>query len=347
MTASPFPDWLHERSVTDHAFASAYEALSDVMRSCLKLCISQLYDHCRSQVAATGGCRATTLQHASGLAASIRQEPAPWCLVVLDQDFVSAPRLLATVLPPLVAGVRHLQVVRLAARKAPWPPALLAALELAGVEQVAQTPAQQFQALLEHLQKTGAFGSILAPQPLPTLSQQAWLTLAQASCWRFWQPRFVGQAGESALERTKERTKGRAGVFAADATGLPWKLLILAWCQPDLAVELWYEDGSPLAEPPAALPPAWTVRRGDATVFLQQQYDLVLAPPHMHQAALRTAPLVLGPGEESCWLWPDLQPCVFQQSAAAWKFLRDAPEYPEYPLPVSQASEPADGSPGA
>lgn len=335
MTASPFPDWLHEGSVDERSFARAYDAFSDAGRSRLKLCISQLYDHCHAQVAAAGGSRVTTLQHDSGLAATLEQEPVSWCLVVLEQDFVSAPKLLATVLPPLVAGVGHLQVLRLAARRVPWPAALVTALELAGVEHVAQAPAQQFHSLLAQLQQQGRFGSILAPQRLQNLSRQAWLALAQASCWRFWQPRFASHSG------------ARAGVFAADATSLPWELETLAWCQPDMAVELWYEEGAQLAGPPGDLPPAWSVRRGDAAVFLQQQYDLILAPPHMHQAALRNAPLVLGPGQESCWLWPDLQPCFFQQSAAAWTFSSDARDHLENPLPASQLHAARDGSPGA
>lgn len=311
MNFSPFPERLQHDSVDDALFQRAYNAVPDTHRAWLKRCIAQLWEHysMRSPVGARETCE--TLTHHSGLMATQGQRPLSWCLLLLDETLISPARLLAAALPPLLAGVEHVQVVRLCARKKPWPPALLAALELAGVEQVAQCPAQDSGELFQSLVQTPRSGVVLMPQPLRSLARNIWLDLAQAPGCHLWQPVF----------------SGRAAVLAQDPGAASWDLDILTWSQPDLMVDVWYEEGPDGLAAAAPLPGGWCVRRGGLAALLQETYDLILAPGQHHAEALRKAPLVLGPGQEGCFIWPGLTPCIFQQSAAAWRFSGDAPSF--------------------
>jgi len=307
MTLSPFLGWLHECVAGDQAFERAYGSCSPLQRSWLKLCLAQLHDSWLARFAQGLSGSRHALRHQSGFEDLAAARPLSWCLVLLDKAMTSPSRLLATVLPPIEAGVEHLLVLRLTARRAVWPAPLLTALELAGVEQAAQAPARVCNDLIAHLASCGP-GVVLAPQPLSGLSVQFWQTLARTPGLRFWQPTF----------------QGSAGILAEEGVSSGWNLDALAWCQPDLAFDIWFDHGAPGLETPA-LPPEWRLRRGGAAMFLEQGYELALAPTAVHGQALRTAMLALGPGQESGFVWPDLRPCIFHIHAASWTFSEDAP----------------------
>lgn len=300
----------------DAAFQRAYAALSACHRSWLKLCIARLCDHFGGGLGTAFLEQGSSVRHASGLERCCVSRPLSWCVVLLDEAMVSAPRLLATVLPPILAGVGELWVVRLCGRKVPWPPSLLTALELAGVEQVAQCRMAAAPGLLTHLARGEERGAVLMPQRLEGLSRQAWLDMVQAPRLRVWHP--LPQKG--------------IGLYIPTLDASPWDFETLAWSQPDLAIEVWVQHPDPNGvrkedlerEWALTLPAGCTPRQGDASDFLEQGFGVVYAPPEMHEAALRGSWLALGPGQEGCWIWPDLQPCFFQQHAAAWSLRSQA-----------------------
>lgn len=312
MTLPCFPEWLQEHELGDKAFMQAYEALTAPQRSRLKLCLAQLYESFQARTPGAVLAQSSTLALAGGLVDTLRWRPAAWCLVLLDEAMVSPSRLLAAVTPALLSGVEELRVVRLCAKRAPWPPALLTALELAGVERVARMSAARCAVLAKYLAQNVAPGVILVPQPVLGVSAGARQTMTQTPGLRFWQPVF----------------KGAAGLYAGDASspGELWNLEALAWSQPDLELELWCMSDACEGED---LPPGWKVRQGSVEGFLRQGYELVYAPEILRRQALNSASLVLGPGQESCWIWPDLQPCFFRQHAAAWSFSNAAAVFQE------------------
>jgi hypothetical protein len=159
------------------------------------------------------------------------------------------------------------------------PPApLLVALELAGVERLALLPREQGPRLCEHL----------AAHP-------ACLVLALGSA-------PVPAAWRGRLERPLGLWLDRPGDLDLQA---------VAFAQADAALEAWGPGARGLAAP-------FVRRSGTFESFLRQGYAALYAPTARHEACLGRAPLVLGSGCESCWLWPDLAADLFFTHSTAW-----------------------------
>lgn len=289
MTTPVFPEWLQGCLVEDAAFLRAYEGLDSCLRSWLKLCIARIHGHYGQKNHAE---ECFSVRHASGMVSRTNSRPLHWALVLFDGAFVAPARLLAALMPPILSGVEELAVVRAGVARQAWPAPLLAALELAGVEQVFQCGTRSIGPLLEHVAQCAEPGIVLLAHPMQ-LSRDHRLLLAQAPHVRTW----------------CAAVPSRVGIFATDA--VDWDMEALAWNQPDLGVELWSECDAP------ALPEGWVRRHGDPQEFLRQRFPVAYAPLDMHEKALQSSALVLGPGHEACWLWPELQSCLFLRHAAA------------------------------
>ena len=46
--------------------------------------------------------------------------------------------------------------------------------------------------------------------------------------------------------------------------------------------------------------------------------DVAYLPSERMESAMSKARLLLGPGHEGCWFWPDLHPDLFQSHCTAW-----------------------------
>jgi len=286
--------------VDDGVFAVAYEATGDVDRARLKTCIARLHvlygqaslwgavgpgagDELERRIATRWRQGFTSLEHAS---------PCAWTLLCVDASWASGPRLLAALLPALFAGVGSVAVLRVGGGGA-WPPQVLAALELAGVETVADADPAAVPALLESLAASGGSGGTTGrllllgehPDQLAALARPHGVPV-----WRDTLPPTIGIAscGDDINESDRPN---RAALRAAhpDATFVDVPAL---------------PESTSHAAPPA--PPA----------SLAHLSAVACAPAHAG-GWLAHAGLVLGPGHEWCWMHPALTPAWFARRSVA------------------------------
>ncbi|MDR2076382.1 MAG: hypothetical protein LBP61_05565 [Desulfovibrio sp.] len=127
--------WIREHALEDSLWDAAYARLDDGARSRLKLCIARLHALWGERPLS----RSSSASFAAGFAVTWEQNPAPYALILCPTDLGHPDRLLAACLPPLLAGVDLVLpwflVPPPGAPRTPLSP-LLAALELAGLEQV-------------------------------------------------------------------------------------------------------------------------------------------------------------------------------------------------------------------
>ena len=128
--APELPLWLAEGLVSDNELARAYEDTAPELRSLCKHTLAV----CHAFFGATPDWEEQSLTHsAHGLRTRAYSRPADWTLVIFDAAYVSAPRLLAALMPALLARV---PLVLCISTPGPARPELLCALELTGQEQV-------------------------------------------------------------------------------------------------------------------------------------------------------------------------------------------------------------------
>lgn len=290
MHPAPLPEWLQERHVRDRLFLQAYDRVPDRRRAQLKSCIARLHALLGQNAARF---HARTVGHGLGFVAHTQSRPVSWCVILLG-DMRSPLRVLAAALPPLLAGVEHIVVARLgpSRRRAPWPDAVLAGLELAGLETVADLANRSAAMLFRELIASGSSGVVLLPDAADAqLPAEARLQLGAAPNVRFWRPRPVREMG----------------VYCAPEAH--WDLDLLHWAHPDVACCLWNTD--------AVLPQEWRRLQGSIAQFLAQGYDYMFLP-RAESASDMPGELLLEPGFEGFWFWPGLQPGVFMRDTAVW-----------------------------
>lgn len=299
MKDSIFPQWIEGRFVSDTALQRAYERVSAVERSWLKTCIAQLHSvYGQSDT----GSRCVETIHSQAYHSLFSTRPMSWSLVILDGSMASGPRSLAAILPPLLAGVQDVLIVRAAPSKSPWPHAMLAGIELAGVEQCAQLGQRALNELLLHLvapeQALHGPGLIIMPQPVALIRRDVLLHLAEAPHCNLWRSGWSGEIG----------------VYPEE---IEWDMEALTWAQPDAVIRCHApESYSGLAVFNGVLPQTLALATPDRGAFLARHYAWAFAPRTMHKEVLEHGCLALGEGEEGCWLWPGLSPDIFVRFAA-------------------------------
>jgi len=220
-------------------------------------------------------------------------------MVALDADFRSPARLLAAILPPLLAGVEQVLVVRIHyARKdhSPWPARLLTACELVGQELALDLNPDQAGALARTLAANSSAGLVLSLEEGrdPGKPAVGWLPVeARKAGVAVWRPRW----------------DGRIGVWAPAKAEWDWDALL--WAHPDAALTVWGNKRK-------GLPEGVATRKGDLSAFLAQGYPAAFAPSDTQAEVLDGVALVLGPGHEGCWLWPDLEADLCRRRSVAW-----------------------------
>lgn len=126
--------WLDKHALHDDSFAEAYDALNGAERAVLKKCIARLY-----QVwGETPPKESRTRAFIQGFGLEESSAPVPYVLLVCELSYPSPAAFLAALMPALLAGVEPVLPCFVPARDGGGmrhvPAALLAALELAGVE---------------------------------------------------------------------------------------------------------------------------------------------------------------------------------------------------------------------
>ncbi len=216
-------------------------------------------------------------REAQGLEVRLRIRPAAWALTVFAADYASAPRLLAALMPAILARVPHTPVFCIGGRPRPE---LLCALELAGREQCrlispaqaaelpAALPAGPGRIVLLHGGDPDPPGS---PDPFAALRAAA--AAAGIPCWEERRPPLLHLAD----------------------TGVDAELVRLA--HPDARIE---------ASPSHALHPV-----DDPAP------DAVYCSARAAREFSGLCPLVLAAGMEGCWVHPGLAPDFFRIRAPA------------------------------
>lgn len=281
--------------VDDAAFAAAYEGTGDVDRARLKTCIARLHVlYGAAGGAGTGDMREgrTATRWRQGFTSVEHVSPCAWALVCVDAAWASAPCLLAAVLPAVFAGVASVAVLRVGG-SGQWPAPVLAALELAGQEVVADVAPEALPALLETLAAgvgaggtTGTGGRLLL---LGDHSDQV-SVLARAHGVPVWRNAPTPTIGIA--------SRGDA-IDEFD-------------CPDGAALRAAHPDATFMDVP--ALPQSTACAASSAP--LAPLSAVACAPAHA-SAWLNHAALVLGPGHEWCWMHPGLSPAWFARRAVA------------------------------
>lgn len=131
----PFSPAVEACRVADEQLAEAYEATSARHRSWIKTTLALIESVTPSRPALVS----TRIENpAAGFAQTRTRESAPWVVLLIGEGTVSAVRLAAAIMPARLAGVESILAVWTGAGT--MPHAVIAALELTGVEQVFALP---------------------------------------------------------------------------------------------------------------------------------------------------------------------------------------------------------------
>ncbi len=144
-----FWTFLDEQRIDDVRMADAYERTGAQLRGLLKKNIAIHHELAEQRLPPC--LKRTEVSYGSTLCAKI-STPAPWCLIVHDISYSAAPRALAAAVPAQLSGVPLIWGVALydknagaeSAASALLHPHLLAAWELAGIENVAVAEKETF-----------------------------------------------------------------------------------------------------------------------------------------------------------------------------------------------------------
>lgn len=205
--------------------------------------------------------------------------PADWAVFACGEDLDSPARLLAAVIPAIAAGVPDILVVR--DERAPWSDSLLTAMELAGVEMVGELPKDRMQELFSGLAAGVGQGRLIL------------LGDVDAEMDEGLQPVFLPACGE--------------GVIVSETEDF-LDIASLRFAHPSLALRVYGDISVPeggLAEPGQG---RW---QDDCAVVAFVDDGLV-------REAAGSFPLVLGAGNEFCWVWPQLRPAFFVNHCVCW-----------------------------
>ena len=149
------PGWLEACRPDDALYADAYEGTPAELRALLKTAIAfsfhrwPLFDD--EQHSARSSSR-------SGFRHSEYSNPAGWVIASLGPGFASPARLLAALIPAVLAEAGRILVIS----EAPFSPAVCTALELAGLEDSFLLQGEQMPGLYEDLRALCADGRVLA-----------------------------------------------------------------------------------------------------------------------------------------------------------------------------------------
>lgn len=157
-----FPSCTGQRCLSDEAFGRAYDELTAAERAYIKTAITRC-------IAALGSCACpespvTSSRRIMRQGFSLQEEvrPADWALILWDGRYSGWVRILAALLPAILAGVPNILACRLALPgAAPFPAGVLASMELAGQEQVAEMGRDEALVLLAECVRQSASGRVV------------------------------------------------------------------------------------------------------------------------------------------------------------------------------------------
>ncbi|MCC8193064.1 MAG: histidinol dehydrogenase [Deltaproteobacteria bacterium] len=156
--AFAFPDRINDRLVPDDVFAEAYDVLTPGERAVIKTAIARMaavrgVAHSASRRAATDMRQGFSLHESRG--------PVAWTVVLWDEAYAGPARVLAALVPAMLAGVPDILTCRVVRDGTPFPKPVLAALELAGQELAAECGPEDALDLAAHCCGQNARGRLI------------------------------------------------------------------------------------------------------------------------------------------------------------------------------------------
>ena len=263
---------LNHRLVPEAAFDEAFARIEAMDRAWIKKNISQLHT-----MYATGGSEFLKVERQWSQGFWTRESLAPLDRVAIcfPGSFLSSPRLLAAVLPPLAADIKQCCAIRVGAEDDSWDSRLLGGLELAGVEEVYDASGEDFEAWMQSLMRESAMRAVFLDGLEP--------------------PRQYGPGSGGTVYLPAVH---RLGVWFQNAE--QWDLQAIRAAHPGVRLLL----GGPAA-------PCGDSEREEAVdavpaEFFALDLDALFVPTFLFQEATAFCRRVFGPGQEGCWIWPEL-----------------------------------------
>ncbi len=278
-----------DRRVPDDLLAAAYASVGDVERSWIKKNIAQLY----ALHAPAGTVRTSTRTNWNGGFTTISTRLArPWaCLVcpepvpeAVGESLVGAgpAGIAAALVPVMTAGISDILAI--------LPPSslqsahLLTTLELCGLENVYAVPHEAIPRELHALVTREPAGLILDMGSLASCDP---LTAEAFHRTMVWRPRL----------------SGRLRIWCA-APG-QWDWATLEWNHPHARIEAWGPFRETAPEGIFRGDGDWDAFHRLSGTVLGVGADMLHAPD---LSGLPGDALILTPGQEGCWYWPDIDP---------------------------------------
>lgn len=273
-----FPDWLEEFIVDEQEFVRSYNHISPLYRTLIKKDIAQIinwYGLDRIKEVA----KEYFFQQGFYFVRVIK--PKTWALTFLDPRLTSPSLLLAAVLPAKLAGVKNIGLIRLKGESSEddWPQRQLLALELAGVENVYSLTQKDAERLIRELSEKNIDLSLINLGWTEISFPLSLFRNKHISLYCPWIPQ-------------------KGGVWFKNDLNFDWQTLEFFF--PELELSFWNQekDNQPAKEKKG---------KADWDHFLEQEFDvLFLDKTDIDQLATQI-PIILGPGEEFFWLWPELE----------------------------------------
>lgn len=275
--ADPWPDWLRRPPclLDDALLAAAWEHSPATHRSALKQGMALHH-----ALWGEGAARARQLREDAnhGFTFLTEARPAQWALCMTTADYAAPARLVAALMPALLAGVRHVAFASVgeAGKGVPAPPTtpLCLALELLGLDDLFCTTPDQARDLVQNL-------------PAPRGGRLVLLHTHDADNIFTWLREIARARGLACVE---EAAAPRLALCAPEAVNTS----LLRWAHGDAPIVHTGHNGQ-MAHPPAA----------EVANAVDAVYG---APPELEGAT----PLTLGRDMEGCWLDTRLTPDFFR-----------------------------------
>ncbi len=158
-----FPDWIEEFQIDDGVFGLAYEATLPPRRAWMKKTIAQVY-----AVNSPDSPQKTWVVNTwkGGFETEVSMSPLDCVVMLIDQEALSAIRILAALTPALAAGVKNILVVFTG--EGELSQSVLTGFELAGQEAVVCLENEKLEELLSYINDSKVDSAILDLRSHPT-----------------------------------------------------------------------------------------------------------------------------------------------------------------------------------
>ena len=289
MSDSGYRDWMDALAVGDELFAQAYSGLSGELRAWIKQTAAQAHALAGAPL---DDCVDIRIGRRQGYRTLHARCPLEHAVMFIDSTCVSAPRVAAAAVPLVLSGARNVCAVRIDEGE-PFADSVLAALELCGVETVFHMHEHDARRFTESLANGGSAAVLFFGQGME-ISALATAAGYAAPPLKLWKP----------------LPAERLGVWAG--AGGEWDWEAMCWAHPCTSFEVWG-----LRTPGVELPVSCTRMRGGFEAMLESDYPALYVPEDRLADASGHAPLVLAPGQEGCWAWPDLPTSFFRSETLA------------------------------